>query len=94
MGQRSIVITAYYNETKPGTLVTEITIDAFQSGLSSILEVKKLQGAVEAKRNADWRAKNATEKQFPIPNVMWPAVGITTAMKAACSAVGFITHTL
>ncbi|KAM7426048.1 hypothetical protein ABFA07_022612 [Porites harrisoni] len=29
MGQRSIVITAYYNETKPETLVTEITIDAF-----------------------------------------------------------------
>ena len=29
MGQRSIVNTAYYNETKPETLVTEITIDAF-----------------------------------------------------------------
>ena len=38
--------------------------------LSFILEIKKLQGAVEAKMNADLRAKNGAEKQFPIPNVM------------------------
>ena len=44
--------------------------DALKSGLSLILEIKKLQGAVEATMNADLRAKNAAEKQFPIPNVM------------------------
>lgn len=92
MGQRGIVITPNYNETKPKTLVTEITTDALKSGLSLILEIKKLQGAVEATMNADLRAKNAAEKQFPIPNVMWPAVGITTVMKEAWSAVGFITR--